>query len=209
MKAIIIAIVYNEPDWNETRECIVQSGLPYLFVERTPQGVGSLAEAINRGVANVGGFEYAWIITNVSFKKFDAEKLIDCMDATGFAAIHPSFNSDHAHLQLRDYGGVISAPFIEFTCPMVRLDVLKKFPLDECMPYWGHDLDWGHRIRQEGMQVGVHYGIEIKHTYIRNREHLPITAARKQRRKNTDLSTRLILERKYGTDWKQFLKYKG
>ena len=63
----IIAIKYEEPEYQQTVDCIKDSGYWYDFTDRCPSGVGSLAEAINSGVENVKslnrGFRYYWIIT--------------------------------------------------------------------------------------------------------------------------------------------------
>ena len=50
----IVSIVYHEPEWIETKKCIEACGVPVVYVERSPPGVGSLAEAINRGFKGKG-----------------------------------------------------------------------------------------------------------------------------------------------------------
>lgn len=208
VKTIMISVIYREKTWEQTHKDISeqrrQSDTPVVFVDR--EGSGSLAEAINRGFRNACSrydFEYAWIITNVNFGPSAIPQIEQAMDETKFAAIHPSFDSDHRHLMKCARTDRAEVPFVEFTAACVRKDVFEKFPLDESMPYWGHDLDWGMRVRKAGYKIGVDYNITVEHTYIRNTKgDEAITKVRHSKRRNTDMSTRESLIRKYGKDWK-------
>jgi GT2 family glycosyltransferase len=207
MKSVIIAIRYLEPSWNETLKCIQETGYPYVIIDRLNQGTGSLAEAINRGVASVGGFDWAWIVTNITFDTALAKQFLEST-ITDYAAIHPEFDSDHPFLRSGSPENKY-APYIEFTAALVRLEVMRKFPLDELMPYWGHDLDWGHRVRAAGMKMVVYRGFKVEHTYIRHSKPHPITQRRHQLRRATDHRTIGALIRKYGPNWKTSLHYDG
>lgn len=202
--AIIISIVYLEPEWIETKRCIDKSGFPVYFVERNPKGWGSLAEAINRGFieAKATDYTYAWIVTNVTFTPDTLPRLIQSME-TGYDVIHPAFDSDHIHERPDGSGIVKPVPFVEFTSAIVRTDVFKDYPLDEDMPYWGHDPDHGLRMWQNGYRVGVDHGATIGHTYIRNNKagHW-ITDKRRTERAINDEPTRKQLQSKYGKDWR-------
>jgi hypothetical protein len=132
------------------------------------------------------------------------------MDSTGYAAITPAFSSDHKHIQPINRNVVTEGPFVEFTAPIVRMDVFKNFQLDEDMPYMGHDLDWSHRVASFGNKMGVHHGVVLKHTYIRNAKYShSITDIRKKLRKNADASTEQKLIYKYGAAWKAVLNYQS
>ena len=142
----IIAIKYEEPEYQQTVDCIKSAGYPFIFIDRKPSGIGSLAEAINRGI-NLGkeqgtNFRYFWIVTNITFAQDVPAKLLAQISIIGAAAIHPQFASDHKHI--REGQGVKSVPFVEFTAAMI--DIEQWQPLDEKMPYWGHDLDHGYRV---------------------------------------------------------------
>jgi hypothetical protein len=50
----IIAIKYEEPEYQQTVDCIKSAGVSFFFVSRVPSGIGSLAEAINSAVDTVG-----------------------------------------------------------------------------------------------------------------------------------------------------------
>lgn len=202
---LIISIVYLEPEWIETKRCIDKSGFPVHYVERKPMGVGYLAEAINRGFreSNAIQYQYAWIVTNITFAPGVPGRLLKSMDR--YDVIHPAFNSDHIHERPDGSGVVKPVPFVEFTAAMVRAEVFKDYPLDENLPYWGHDLDHGYRMWQNGYKVGVDHGCIIGHTYIRNKESHPITVQRKRLRKLTDYKTRLHLEKKYGKEWREII----
>lgn len=206
--AIIISVVYLEPEWIETKRCIDATGLPVYYVERRPKGVGSLAEAINRGFieSNAKQYDYAWIITNITFSPEVLPRLIKSMDSFSdakCAVLHPAFPSDHIHERPDGSGMVKAVPFVEFTSAIVRTEVFKDFPLDENMPYWGHDPDHGLRMWQNGYAVAVDHGVSIGHTYIRNNSKgHNITKKRLELRRSTDDSTKEALAKKYGSDWR-------
>lgn len=200
---IIISIVYHEPEWQQTKQCIEATGLPVHYVERSPKGIGSLAEAINRGFRESGAidYQYAWIVTNITFEK-DIPKLLS--EGMGnYAAIHPAFESDHSHERPDGSGLVKSVPFVEFTAAMVDTEVFQYYPLDENMPFWGMDLDHGYRLHADGYKIAVHHGAQIGHTYIRNAKHKnAFTVKRKAARRATDGRTKEALKKKYGENWK-------
>lgn len=137
--------------------------------------------------------------------------LKSAMIETGCAAITPCFdNSDHL-FQRPDGTAIVKTgiPYLEFTSPIVKTELLIEYPLDEKMPYWGHDLDWGHRIREAGYTLGVHHGVEIKHVYIRDQIDCDIiTKERWKLRKQADQPTKAALIAKYGINWRSKLLYK-
>lgn len=207
----IVSIIYKEPEWIQTKRCIQRLNLPTVYVDRN--GVGSMAKAYNRGFNKLielyPDLKYVWFISNVRFNPYALKQLEESM--SGFDCIHPSFNSDHVYAQPAFHTGVKEVPFVEFTAPLVRVSTFKKFPLDELMPYWGHDLDWGYRVRQAGGKVGVHHGVVIQHEYIRfkvrSKPH-PITKERLRLRKSTDGLTRKRLTELYGENWGKVLESK-
>ena len=214
-KVAVVAVIYEEPEWADTERCLDKLNCPKFFVDR--KGVGSLAKALNSGfrqwIQGKNGelhFEYVWFVTNVLFNETCLDTLVRVMDSSLFAGITPAFMSDnYACRPGPGRTGLTKCPYIEFTAPIVRADVFEKFPLDEDMPYWGHDLDWGHRVRKEGHALGVFYGEELGHTYIRNtRLTHRVTRRRLMNRRATNGETRVALIKKYGHDWKQVLCYK-
>lgn len=206
-KLIIVAIEYLEKDFQETRDCIAATGLPVYYVKRNPEGVGSLAEAINRGFRESGAirYEYCWFVTNITFDPDVPLRLCRVLNLTLAAAIHPAFSSDHAHLTAADPQklGFVQVPFIEFTAAMVRTCVFAVHKLDEKMPFWGHDLDFGYRLLKAGFKILVHKNAGVYHTYIRNKYKSNTTLIRLQNRRNTDASTVHALKMKYGQQWKK------
>jgi GT2 family glycosyltransferase len=213
---VVIAIVYREPDYATTHKCLQQlekDGIKVIYVERSPEGIGSLAEAINRPFKDgtlAKQYEFAFIVTNIIFDPLDFNSMLWCMRESRFAAISPTFHSDHKHV--RPTGkekGLREVPFVEFTCLMVRTDVMTDILLDERMPYWGHDLDFGHRARKAGHKIGVLEGVYIVHEYIRNndRRH-ELTQKRWLRRRATNEQTRSRLIEKYGIQWEKTLLYR-
>lgn len=212
-KCSVISVIYRELEWCETERCLLNYCKPYpvFFVDR--RGVGSLSKALNSGFkAWANGSEYVWFVTNVLFSKTCLKNLIEQMDANHtLAAITPAFSSDHVFC--RPIDGCVETrdvPFVEFTAPIVRTSVFKDFPLDEDMPYWGHDIDWGYRVRKAGYSLGVYHGEQLGHTYIRNTQNNQrITARRYELRRKTNLNTRQAMIAKYGASWKRALGYIG
>lgn len=216
MKVSILSIVYDEPYWSKT-ECIIEElsikrGYDVVYVRRNPHGHGSLSEAINRGIKLVPSYnKYVWIITNVTFKPEIIDPMLEAMEEHNLAAIHPAMNnSDHLFKRQNGKNMIMEVPYIEFTAPLVRLDIMREFPLNEDMPYWGHDLAWGHEVREAGYIIAVDHSVTVEHDYIRNnfRNH-SVTTARMKARQATNQSTIEKLVQLYGTDWKQVLKYEG
>ncbi len=205
---IILAIKYAEPEWQQTLACLLKQKEPVIFIDRN--GTGSLAEAINRGIKSISGdYDYVWIVTNILFFPDTLHKLQENMKANNCDAIHPAFASDHAHLRINNIVRITKrVPFLEFTAPLIKLSLLKNFLLDEDMPYWGHDLDWGYRVSLHNYTLAVDNTAPISHTYIRNNNfNHDITLIRKKLRKATDDNTRAALVKKYGANWSNLLKY--
>lgn len=202
----IVAIEYLEPEYAAIRRAIDAINAPAVYVDR--KGTGSMAKAYNDGfrrlMAMSAGTTHVWFLSNASFPPGTAAKLFSEMNSTGFAAIHASFDSGHPFTRSLGIKETRRCPFVEFTAPMVLASVFKEFPLDEDMPYWGHDIDWGHRARQAGHNLGIYHGIKLGHTYIQeNKKRHPVTAKRAALRRNTDHATRKALLAKYGPDWKK------
>ncbi len=222
MKVCIIAIEYLEPEYQQCRQSIEAAAQEYrnngfiadiYYIDR--KGVGSMAEAYNRGFRkHAFSYEFVWFVSNVVIPVANNYSLNDVLwdmvgwvKDNGFSAVHPCFNSDHLHMRFNEDGLINEAPFLEFTAPLIRRDVFAEFPLDENMPYWGHDLDWGYRVTQAGHRLAVLNTVELGHTYIRNANQLhPITRKRHALRRVTNASTRAALIKKYGKDWKIVLK---
>lgn len=218
-KVAIVAIVYHEPEYEETRKCIEACNVPIVWMERNPVGVGSLAAAINSGfqiAKNHYNPEYVWFVTNVTFSDKMLPGLlleIEQPCATRYAAIHPCFDSDHQHLRFyckypQSNHYVSSVPFIEFTAPIVRANIFEKFPLDEKMPYVGHDMAWGYDIRQAGYKIGVYHGAKLGHTYIRHSKSThPMTKRRRFLRSQAVKPTIKQLIARYGRDYRDKIEY--
>lgn len=212
MSVCIVAVEYEEPEYTETRAAIENTGQDVVWVDR--DGIGSLARAYNEGFreAQRRGAGMVWFLSNITFGPDVLPRLVGSLaENPEYAAIQPPYDSDHAFLRPNGSGKVESVPYVEFTCPLVRANVFARFPLDERMPYWGHDLDWGFRVRQAGWKVGVDQGCEsIGHTYIRHVQNpLPVTKKRHALRHASNRATRKALIRKYGNNWAQVLGYDG
>lgn len=213
-RVVVVAVVYTEPEYAETVRCLDDTGLEVVWIGRG--GIGSLAAAINKGVtearvryAHRWGERLLWVVTNVTFPPELPGRLARLlMLDPEIAILHPAFlECDHEHGRPDGSGVVRLVPFVEFTCPMVRAEVLERFPLDEDMPYFGHDLDFGYRVREEGWAVAVDDGAPaIGHTYIRKVEKPhPVTVKRRALRKGWEKSTEGALRAKYGPQWREVL----
>lgn len=147
----IVAIIYQEEYWKETELLLAQTNDPVYLVDR--KGVGSMSEAYNTGFKEAmkdKEYEWIWFVSNVTFKIKDWQNIKNLANTlTDYAAINPVYNSDHAHLRPgHSEFSVYDIPFVEFTAPLVRASVFKENPLDEMLPYWGQDLDWSYRVKQ-------------------------------------------------------------
>lgn len=209
----IVSIIYKENDWQQTKECIVETGLPVIYVERNPVGVGSLAEAINRGVRMAPESEFLFIVTNCTFSRDMPARLVEAFQdaAPGLVAVAPCFDSDHEHIKQANHACPLQVvPFVEFTAIMVRDVIMRQFPLDEDMPYVGHDMDFAAQMRKEGHYLVVDHREKLGHTYLRHKkERNAYTEKRKKLRHQAQPKTVLKLKMKYGMNYKDIIKYHG
>jgi GT2 family glycosyltransferase len=207
---MILAIKYEEANYAETVKSIKREDIPVWYVDRNPAGVGSLAEAINRGLKESGLIsEFCWITTNIRFNPGTYLALVNAMiENPDLAAVAPAYLSDHAFLRpSKEVELLKGIPFMEFTAAMVRTKVLREFPLDEDMPYVGFDLDWGYRVRQAGYDLASLKTAYVGHEYIRHSKREPITRRRLQMRKMADAKTTAKLVEKYGANWPDLMNY--
>lgn len=208
MKTCIVSVVYYEPQWLRTVRAIEATGLPVFLTDRN--GVGNLAKALNQGFSRVPPeFDLVWFLTNPVFDPAIARDLIEEME-NPWAAVSPAFASDHKHIQPNGGQKTLEVPFVEFTGPIVRRDVFSEFPLDETMPYAGHDLDWGLRVRQAGHRIGVKHATVFNHAYVRHMDRgNAITKDRQHRRKLAVSATGQRMTEKWGPNWRDELQYQG
>lgn len=217
---LIIALRYDEPEWRQTFNCLVKCGVPIVIADRG--GVGNMAKAYNEAFDKAMNsdwaekkFKYVWFVSNIVFDPKILPVMVNRMNSGEYAALHPTFASDHKHIQPLKEGneffhGVKEVSFVEFTAPLVRTDVFAHNFLDEDMPYVGHDLDWGFRVRSEGHKIGVYHGCHVEHVYIRNNPNgHEVTKIRKALRKSWEKPTTEKLIGKYGQDWREVLGYYG
>jgi hypothetical protein len=209
MTLSILAIEYLEQDYQQTRTCIEATGLPVIYQARDPKGSGSLAEAINDGLQHIRS-TYCFIVTNILFKPDVPERLmfqLSSLNDQGYKAMSPAFSSDHPFCRPNNSDQNKEVPFIEFTAALVKTSTIRMNLLDREMPYWGHDMDWGYRLRKLGLKLAVCPFITIDHTYIRNNQMGEvITAIRQEFRKATDYQTERALVKKYGPKYESLLK---
>lgn len=218
MKVAILSMIYHEPEWLHTIGAIQRTcpGVPVYFAERN--GVGGLAEAFNHGFAANGlgsKFDLVWFLTNFSWSGNLLQEMLNLegvhWDFT--AAVHPAFSSDHRFLRPSvGPGEHWQVPFVEFTAPLVNARIFDNLKLDALMPYTGHDVDWGHRVRLDGKDLFCYQPKEAEsiHSYIRHSKSLhPATIERRKRREAAELATNLRLRAKYGDEWRKTLNYMG
>jgi len=215
----ILAMIYHEPEWLNTIGSIQRHcpGVPVFFAERN--GVGGLAGPFNEAFAanRLVEFDYVWFLTNFSFTgpllKELVRTAVQLKTDHRVAAIHPAFASDHRFLRPAGNSEVTCVPFVEFTAPLVDTLTFAKNPLDDYMPYTGHDIDWGHRVREDGEKLFCYTpspAVTVQHGYLRHSksEH-PATALRKKKREEAEVATVMRLRHKYGDNWRDLLNYKG
>jgi GT2 family glycosyltransferase len=208
MKCAVVSLQYLEKEFRQTQECLDK--LPNLIIKADRKGYLGIAKAFNDAFRQVPeDCKYVWFVTNILFTHDHLTKLIAAMDETGYAAITPTFDSDHPHIRprkVRPGEEVQEAKFVEFTCPIVRADVFRKFPLDVLFPYDIHDLDWSFRVIHAGYKLGVHYGVQVGHSYLRNNNGgAYITKKRKSLRQIALKQTHIHAAQKYGPNWREMI----
>lgn len=216
---VIIALKYEEPEYQETVKCIEATGLPVIWANR--DGVGNYSRAFNEafkyGVVWMPGspdpfmkasdFKYAWMISNITFDSDVPFKLAQYMDAsTQIPAIHPAMpGSDHRHQWPYDDIGATAVPFIEWTAPMVRSSAFRSIPLNEELAYYYMDLDWCYRATKQYNlgQVYVAHSAVVNHTYLRDSKSRTITILRSKLRDWWTPRSQREMARIYGPFWKK------
>lgn len=217
MRVCILAVEYHEPSYQQIREqlqVIRDEAVPVFMVDR--MGIGSLAEAFNRGFKEneLHTYDYVWMITNIVPRLHSLMRLAAVAAEKHWVGICPAYLSDHSFLRPNsiEYGrGNVSVPFVEFTACMVHARTFAQYELDEDMPYVGHDLDWSYRVLRAGFHVGVCRDVIIHHSYLRHLDskgHLA-TVERARLRQIAEPLTTAALVKKYGADWREKLYYKG
>lgn len=208
----IISLIYEEPEWQQTKACVEATGLPVFYANR--DGVGNMSRAFNEAYDKhvKGKFKYVWLVTNIIFDKDVPMKLKDGLDQFDLmGAIHPAMKgSDHIHQQPNGTMCTLKVPFIELTAPMFLCSVFERFMLCEETPYWYMDLIISYQIQSIlHLIVGVDHHCEVKHVYLRNNhsDH-PITVIRKRLRDYKKQSSIDYLVKTYGPNWKEILWHK-
>lgn len=215
---VIIALKYEEPEYAETRKCIEATGLPVIWANR--DGVGNYSRAFNEAFINglsvypngniplkrAYDYEYAWMISNITFEPDVPFKLAKEMDEIlGIAAIHPSMHgSDHRH-QWPDADGLTKiVPFIEWTAPMVRTSAFTTTPLNQELAYYYMDLDWCYRVNEKHIgHVAVCHSARVGHAYLRTNKNHRISQIRSALRDYWTPRSQSEMARLYGGDWKK------
>jgi hypothetical protein len=216
---VIIALKYEEPEYQETIKCIEATGLPVIWANR--DGVGNYSRAFNEafkhGVVWMPNaldafmipidFKYTWMISNITFAPDIPFKLAEVLDKmTNVSAVHPAMpGSDHRHQWPNIDPCPTIVPFIEWTAPMVRTDAFRSVKLNEELAYYYMDLDWCYRISRVHKlgNVAVAHHAVIGHTYLRSaRQHL-VSKIRSQLRDWWTPRSQREMARIYGPGWKK------
>lgn len=204
MKILIVLLEYLEPEFTQTLKCVEDTGLPYEVVSR--DGVGNMSRAYNSILMDVSWqADYLWFVSNVTFDKEMPYKLAETLEKTGWAGVHPAMSTSDHRFQWKNGDVPRETPFIEWTAPMVNAELFSHEPLDEMLPYYYMDLDWCHRMREQGHKVGVDHRVEVNHVYLRNKKEHPIGQIRKQLRNYWTPISQNHMVNKYGKDWQNKL----
>lgn len=208
-KICIISLVYLEPDWAHTKQDIIDTGYPVIYVNR--DGIGSMSQAFNSCIPKIKEKfkdnlpEYLFFATNIRLDKVLIDRLIESMDSTGFAAIHPSHQSHHPSHVNGGHKEVVETKFIEWTAPIVKTDIFLKLNLNENYKYWYFDLAWSFEVKKMGHQVGVDHGAKINHTYLLDSKNHIVSKIRDDLRWWADPEEKKKLIKEYGLNWKNVL----
>jgi GT2 family glycosyltransferase len=204
----IVALLYSEPYYRQTVECLNACGFPVTFTERH-KGSGSLSYAMNRGFEKVEPkAEFVWFTTDITFEPETPKKLLAAFSSNpDLSAIHPAHPSDHVSHRPDGSDSVRLVPYLEFTAPMWRAaDFRECGLLDENHWYWYQDLLISREARLRGKAMAVHHGTTVGHVYRRSDAHLhPVTRARYELRKYRDKVEQRLLQARFGPNWREVL----
>jgi hypothetical protein len=206
----VIALKYLEPYWELTQSDIINSGLSVIYVDR--EGVGSMSKAFNTCIPQLiekyGDKlpKYLFFVTNIGFNVNTVNRLVESMDKSGFGAIHPSHESDHASHINNGTTEIVETKYIEWTAPIVKTELFLKKKLDENHRYWYFDLIWSYEVKEMGYKIGVDHGTSVNHTYLlkEDKKHI-ITKLRSELRWHWNPIEEKMLISKYGLNWKKLL----
>lgn len=205
---VIIALEYLEPEFTQTIQCLKKFNVPIIWAKR--DGVGNMSRAFNeaflyklKGDPSFSTLpRYVWFTTNIVCDELLLPNLVKGMESTGFAAIHPAFDSVHRLIQPDGSGIIKMVPFIEFTAPIFRTDVFEKYYLDEDLWYWYMDLEISYRLRRDGYKMGVHHGACLMHRYLEEKDQHEISKIRYNMRTVMNKEGEHKLKTIYGPNWK-------
>jgi hypothetical protein len=116
----------------------------------------------------------------------------------------PIVNSPHnAVMSKKGNATYRKVPWVEFVCPIISKDVVKKIGLlDTGMPRgWGIEIDYCYRAKQAGFNTYLIQDVSVHHyggkSYSNREEHCHLSS--------NEMHTRLI--EKYGKNWYKILQY--
>lgn len=204
----IVALVYQEPYYAQTRDCIAATGLPVYWADR--KGVGNFSAAMNEAFARTTE-DLIWFTTDIVFEPETPLRLRERLLENELVIIQPAYLSDHQHLRPDGSGLVKRVPYLEWTAPLVRAEWFREIGgLDEDFHYWMQDLIFSKEVRERGGAMGVDHGCVINHVYHReDKVKHPVTKQRYSLRNRRVPIERNLLARKFGPNWKDLLWWKG
>ena len=208
-KLCIISLKYEEPSWSNTKKCIEDSGLDVIYVDR--DGVGSMSKAYNSAIPLIKEQygdklpDYLFFVSNIEFDSELLIRLVNKMDESGFAGIHPAHSSDHTSHVNDGSGNLKETKFIEWTAPIIKTELFINHPLDDNHRYAFFDLIWSNEIKKQGHKVGVDHGAQIGHTYLVNQKNHPLSDIRYKLRTYWEPIEINLLSQKYGPHWRTLL----
>jgi GT2 family glycosyltransferase len=116
----------------------------------------------------------------------------------------PIVNSPHNAVMSKQGNATYrKVPWVEFVCPIISKDVVKKIGLlDTGMPKgWGIELDYCYRAKQAGFSTHLIQTISVEHYGHKSQaDH-----AEYSHYANIEMNDRL--REKYGDNWQEVLKY--
>lgn len=203
----IISLKYLEEEYNQTLDSLKGLQFDVFYADR--DYVGNMARAFNDCfLKNVKGkYKAVWFISNITFHPLLPGILYEKLNHFGLSAIHPSFNSDHKHIQPDGSGETKEVNYIEFTAPMFLCEHFEKFLLDEnCWYYW-FDLIISKEFREAGFKMGVDHSSQIQHVYLRNNKRKTQISVIRAKLRDTIINplNEKYMKEKYGRNWQNEL----
>jgi len=150
-------------------------------------------------------YEAVWLMnSDIEISRSTIDRVTELMDADFFSMITPSYNcwmKDCKNNQTQDWRRV---KCIEFTAPVIRLDVIKKLgPFNETFSKgYGVELDWAIRMKDAGYEMFCDDGSVFYH---HGQQTIKTMGTLSRYEDEAKIELNQGMTRLYGEQWKEMV----